>query len=342
MPLLNIEQAQIQSNQKILVRCDLDVPIENGQIQDEFRLQACLKTLQYIIAHQATPIIIGHMGRPTQNDQNLSTQQLKPFFDENLIPNKYVLLENIRFDAREAQNDLAFAKELVSHTNAAFYVNEAFASSHRDQASITMLPKILPSFAGFTLFNEVQQLSALSKNPARPLTAIIGGAKLETKKPLVKKFIETADFVLLGGKLGLDWDTYQPSNLYLPTDYLDNKDIGPQTISVYERIISRSQSVIWAGPMGLFEEPPYATGTQKIAQAIANSQAFSVAGGGDTIHALNKFGLLDKFSSLAASSSKELPRDIALGRFISTGGGAMLDFLSNGNLPGLKVLGYNG
>ncbi len=324
MPLLNIEHAQLQPNQKILVRCDLDVPIENGQIQDEFRLNSCLKTLQYIIAHEAFPVIIGHMGRPTQNDQNLSTQQLKPFFDKNLIPGKYELLENIRFDARETQNDLNFAKEIVSQTNATLYVNEAFASSHREQTSITMLPKILPSFAGFTLINEVQQLSTLTKNPVRPLTAIIGGAKLETKKPLVKKFVETADFVLLGGKLGLDWDTYQPSNLYLPTDYIDNKDIGPQTIAVYERIISRAKSVVWAGPMGLFEQDQYATGTQKIAQAIANSQAFSVAGGGDTIHALTKFGLLDKF------------------KFISTGGGAMLDFLSNGNLPGLKVLGYNG
>ncbi len=324
MPLLNIEQAQIQPNQKILVRCDLDVPIEDGQVQDEFRLNSCLKTLQYIIAHEATPVIVGHIGRPAQNDQNLSTQQLKPFFDKNLIPTKYELLENIRFDVRETQNDLNFAKELVAQTKATIYINEAFASSHREQTSITMLPKILPSFVGFTLFNEVAQLSALLKNPKRPFTAIIGGAKLETKKPLVKKFIETADFVLLGGKLGLDWDTYQPSNLYLPTDYIDNKDIGPQTIAVYERILSRSNAVVWAGPMGLFEEPQYSTGTQKIAQAIANSQAFSVAGGGDTIHALNKFGLADKFS------------------FISTGGGAMLDFLSNGNLPGLKVLGYNG
>jgi phosphoglycerate kinase len=329
MSLTSIEHAKIQPKQKILVRCDLDVPIQNGQIQDEFRLQSCLKTLQYIIAHEATPIILGHMGRPTTlTEPNLSTHQLKPFFDKNLIPEHYQLLENTRFDPREAQNDLSFAKELVQQTQATAYVNEAFASSHREQTSITMLPKLLPSYAGFTLATEVQQLSTLFSNPKRPLTAIIGGAKLETKKPLVKKFLETADFVLLGGKLGLDWDTYQPSNLYMPTDYVENKDIGPETVKVYERIISRSQSIVWAGPMGLFEESKYAHGTQQIAQAIAlatsHSAAFSVAGGGDTIHALAKLDMLSKFS------------------FISTGGGAMLDFLSNQNLPGLSALSYNG
>lgn len=329
MSLTSIEHAKIQPKQKILVRCDLDVPIQNGQIQDQFRLNSCLKTLRYIIAHEATPIILGHMGRPkTSNEQNLSTQQLKPFFDQNLIPNHYELLENVRFDPREAQNDLTFAKELIQQTQATAYVNEAFASSHREQTSITMLPKLLTSYVGFTLANEVQQLSALLTNPKRPLVAIIGGAKLETKKPLVKKFLETADFVLLGGKLGLDWDTYQPSNLYLPTDYIDNKDIGPQTFQIYERIIMRAKSIVWAGPMGLFEEEKYALGTQKIAQSIAQAtttqSAFSVAGGGDTIHALTNFGVTKDFS------------------FISTGGGAMLDFLANGNLPGLAALGYNG
>lgn len=324
MPLTSIQTLKPEPNQKILVRCDLDVPIENGTIQDEFRLNSCLKTLQYIIAHEAIPVILGHMGRPNNNDPKLSTQQLKPFFDKNLIPTKYELLENIRFDERESQNDLTFAKEIIKQTNASIYVNEAFASSHREQTSITAFPKILPSFAGFTLFNEVTQLSALIQNPKRPFVAIIGGAKLETKKPLVKKFLETADFVLLGGKLGLDWQTHQPANLFLPTDYIENKDIGTKTIQTYQRIINRAGSLIWAGPMGLFEEAKYSMGTQQIAQAIVSSLAFSVAGGGDTIHALTKLGLLDKFG------------------FISTGGGAMLDFLSNGNLPGLKALGYNG
>ena len=324
MPLICIKDIAITPGSKVLVRCDLDVPVVDGKVVDTFRLKACLDTLKFIIAAKAIPVILGSLGRPDGVDESLSTKHLKSFFDDGL-GGSYELLENCRFDPREKLGDMGYAKELVEKSGATLFVNESFGMNHRAYTSIVTLPKLLPSYAGFTLHNEVLNLSKVIKSPARPLVAIIGGAKLESKKPIVTKFVEIADYVLVGGKIGLEWDTYVPQNLFLPLDYSDEtkKDIGIKTAEAYTKLIKRSATVVWAGPLGFFEDGNYCLGTNSIAQAVTSSSAFSVAGGGDTIHALTKSGLLGKFS------------------FVSTGGGAMLEFLIHGNLPGLLALGYN-
>lgn len=326
MPLKCISDFLIDSGSKVIVRCDLDVPLENGVILDDFRLTASLSTLHFVLEHKATPVILGHIGRPEGVERQFSTSVLNEFYDSHLGSGNYMLMENTRFDPREKSADLEFAKELAEKSQASVYVNDAFGVSHRQDTSVVSLPRILPSYAGLSLVNEIKNIEIVTKNPKRPLVAIIGGAKLETKKPLVKKFVDTADYVLVGGRIGLEWDTYIPSNLYLPSDYSDDKkfDIGIQTAQTYVNIINRAATIIWAGPMGKFEEDKYALGTNTIAQTISRSSAFSVVGGGDTIHALKRINMLTSFS------------------FVSAGGGALLDYLVYGNLPGLRALGYNG
>ena len=322
----SITYAQIAAGSKILVRCDLDVPLENGKILDTFRLTASLPTFNYIKEHGAMPVILGHIGRPQGIEPDLSTTILASFYDKQLGAGNYVLLENSRFDSREKNADISFAKELVQKSGAVLYVNDAFGVSHRADTTVVALPKVLTSYAGISLMNEINNIEKVIKDPKRPLVAVICGAKLETKKPLVKKFVEFADYVLIGGRIGLEWDTYIPSNLYLPSDYSDDQkfDIGIKTAETYVNILNRAGTVVWAGPMGKFEEEKYALGTNTIAQTISKSPAFSVVGGGDTIHALAKIGMVESFS------------------FVSAGGGALLDYLVLGNLPGLKALGYNG
>lgn len=308
------------ANKKVLVRCDLDVPIENGKILESYRLEAALPTLKYLQRSGAKVIIAGHMGKPDGKvDQKLSTEQLKSFFDQKLGLDSFELLENLRFDSREEANDEEFAKELAQLAD--IYVNESFATSHRNHASIVGIPKYLPHFAGLRFEQEIENLSKVLNNPAKPLVAIIGGAKLESKKPVVSKFLEIADYVLLGQKLGLDWKDEIPENLHLPIDAKDQIfDIGPETINEYKKIIASAKTIIWAGPMGIFEEPAHEKGTKEIAQAIADAQAYKVAGGGNTVDAINRYHLGDKIN------------------FVSTGGSAMLEYLANETLPGLEAL----
>ena len=320
----SIASADLTSQTRVLVRCDLDVPLENGDVQELYRLESLLPTLDYILGKGAHPVICGHIGRPGgQANPDLSTEHLRAFFNKHLGEDHFTLLENLRFDPGEDKNSLNFAKTLA--LKAEVYVNESFATCHRFSASMVTLPELLPSFAGIHLMEEVSTLSKLIKDPERPLIAIIGGAKLESKKPAVKKFAQLADLVLVGGKIGLDWDEDVPQNVVLPQDYAEeNKDIGPQTIKNYIEAIKSAKTIIWSGPLGMFEDTRYINGTKSIAYAIAQSSAYSIIGGGDTIAALSKTGYL-----------KEID-------FISTGGGALLEFLLHGNLPALESLGYHG
>jgi phosphoglycerate kinase len=318
----SLENAPIQKGTKVFVRGDLDVPIKNGAVQESFRLDSMLPTLNYLKQKQAYIILAGHIGKPKGKFvKELSTEQLKPYFNKHLGEGSYVLLENLRFDPREEQNDLAFSRELSKLAD--LYINECFSTSHRKHASFVGIPQFIPAFAGFRLIREVEVLSRAIKNPKRPLVAIIGGAKIESKLPVINKFLEVADAVLVGGKIGMEWEGHVPNNLYLPKDYAnENKDIGSQTIKGFEDMLQTAGTVVWAGPMGLYEEIPYDNGTKLAAEAVIRSGAYSIAGGGDTISALNKIGLGDKFD------------------FISTGGGAMLEFLAKGTLPGIEVLNH--
>lgn len=316
----SILDAQISSGTRVFVRLDLDVPIEDNNIENTFRLDKALKTLNYIIEKGGIPVIAGHIGRPKgSQDPALSTNILKNYFDEKLGIENYELLENLRFNPGEEKNSKEFASKLSQ--KAEIYINESFATCHREHASMVGVPKILPAFAGFRLEEEVRNLSKIAGSADKPFVAIIAGIKLESKKPAINKFVEIADQVLVGGTLGLSWNEETPSNLHLPTDYAtDNKDIGPQTIETYKKILSKAKTVLWAGPVGMWENEKFATGTQEIAKAVVATDSFKVAGGGDTVAALTALGFIDQFS------------------FVSTGGGAMLKFLVDETLPALEVL----
>lgn len=323
-----LTEANIVAGTRVFVRCDLDVPVVNGEIQEKFRLQESLETLKYITGHGGIPVIAGHLGKPDGKVvPELSTKILLPFYTQNLGENTFELLENLRFDSREEANDPTYVEELA--TKAELYVNESFSTCHRNHASITGLPTKLQAFVGFRLAHELRSLSKLLKNNKPPFVAIIGGAKLESKMPVVSKFLETADTVILGGKLALEWKTAIPAKLLLPIDYAqDNKDIGLKSIDIFTKAIDQAKTILWAGPMGAYEDPAYLEGTRRLARRIAelsvSEGVYSVIGGGDTIAAIRQCTSLDKFG------------------FVSTGGGAMLQFLANGNLPGLEALGYNG
>jgi len=316
----------------VLLRVDFNVSIEGGKVQDETRVTAVIPTIKLLLDKKSKVILLSHLGRPQGVDKTLSLKPIKEvletligqkvnFFD-NLEEKNFTslnLLENLRFWPEEEANDLKFAKKLASLGEV--YVNDAFPVSHRADASIVGIPQFLPSFAGLRLEEEVKQLTQILKQPKNPLVAIIGGAKIETKLPAITNLARIADKVLVGGRLmfEIQKEKLEP-NIVLASDDIDTKDIGKESIENFSQIISEAGEIIWNGPLGLFEQEKYAVGTKAIAQAIIDSGAYSIVGGGETIAALNKFGFLDKMG------------------YVSTGGGAMLEFLAGKKLPGLEAL----
>lgn len=376
-------------NKTALVRCDFDVPLDDkGKIEDDFRIKQTIPTIEYLIKNKAKIILIAHMGRP--GGKIVESLRLTPVQDkltnylgfpikksldcvgekvavqaDRLKEGEVLLLENLRFHKGERENDPKFTKEIAELGDV--YINNAFGNSHRAHASIVGLPKYLPSGAGLLLEKEVKILSRVLEKPWRPLVAVIGGVKIESKIKVIKQFLEKADHLLIGGKIanailiakgicvGRPWPPEEAvkeikkfkltsTKLHLPIDAVaspdetgqfyvresapakvrkDEKllDIGPETIKMFSTIIKDAKMIVWSGPLGYFEEPLFEKGTKEIAEKIArNHRAFKVAGGGDTIFALTKFGLRNKFDH------------------VSTGGGAMLSFLSGEKLPGLKAL----
>ena len=316
--------APINKGTKVFVRCDLDVPVENGVVKEAFRLESSLPTLKYIIEKGGIPVIAGHMGKPNgKEDMKLSTQQLVPYFNENLGEGNYEILENLRFNPGEEENTEEFSKELS--TKAEVYVNESFATCHRKHASIVGITAFLPSFAGFNLQKEVEALTKVMYEPEKPLSLIVGGVKLESKLPVIEKFLDKADFIMLSSILSPNWSKEITHNMLL-ADNSDatSKDIDENTRQKFIWAIEKSRTVLWAGPLGMYEDEQFIQGTKEIAEKIAERTqkdgVYSVVGGGDTVAAINKLGLSDKFS------------------FVSTGGGAMLQFLADGTLPGIEAL----
>ena len=301
-------------NKRVLVRCDFNVPLDdNGNVVDDFRIKQTLPTLKYLQDEGAKIILISHRS----DDKSLDTawERLGKYIDIKEIK----FLENLRFNKGEKENSEKFAKDLAGLADV--FVNDAFGVCHREHASVVSIPKYLPSVAGFLLHKEVKILSKVLKDPERPLVAIIGGAKLESKAKVIDTFLEVADQVLIGGRIGFDLKT-KSDKLYIPSDYLDDFDIGSETIETFTNVIKKAKLVVWAGPMGKFEDSKYQKGSRVVAEEIIKSGAFSVVGGGDTIAVLNRFNLKDKFNH------------------VSTGGGAMLTFLAGDELPGLKALNY--
>jgi phosphoglycerate kinase len=319
-----IQQAPIHKGTKVFVRGDLDVPIGNGTIQDTTRLDNTLETLRYIIEKGGFPIIGGHIGRPKgEYKEELSTKHILPYFIEKLGESTFELVENLRFDPREKENSAEYAKELAD--KAEIYVNDSFSTCHREHASVTGIPQCLPAYAGISLQRELEVLGKTRQNPQKPLVIIVGGIKLDDKLPVIHKFIHVANTILLGGKAGLHWTEDVPENLILPLDYAqDSLDIGPQTVELYKKYIAAAKTIVWAGPVGKFEDDKFFEGTKQIASAMAQATqengAFTLIGGGDTLAAVKKAGYIDKIS------------------FASAGGSAMLKYLANGNLVGLEKL----
>lgn len=342
MKLPTVDQADLKGK-RVFVRGDIDVPLDQGRIKDETRLQAVWPTIDYLLKQDCSVVVGGHMGWPGgRTDLGLSTRPvaewmalqesrrvgkqeseevagvcLKGNICGFVVTEKLVVLENLRFDPREETDDVGFATELASL--AEVYVNESFAESHREVASIVGLPVLLPHYAGLRLVKEVEVLSGVLENPKRPLVVVVGGAKLDTKLPVINKMAKFADRVIVGGKLLAETKERISEVLYLELT-LDGKDSTAESVDQCQIIFSYAGTIVWNGPLGIFEDYTNQVGTRWIAELIARSKAYKVVGGGDTVEFLNRSGLISDFD------------------FVSTGGGAMLAFLADGTLPGIEVL----
>ena len=339
-----IQNANIE-NKKVLLRVGFNVEVEKGEIKEKFKIESAKDTLNYLLKRKAQVALVSHLGRPGGKiEPKFSLAPLVNKIEEILkckikfIPNcigkevlenvanlkkgTVILLENVRFYKGERENNIAFAKKLA--TGFDIFVNDAFSVSHRDQASVTGVTKFLPSYAGLRLQKEIEEMKKIKQNSLFPSVAIVGGAKIATKLPMIKFFESRYDYILVGGKIAneiLDQKLEFSQKVILPVDFAQSHlDIGNKTIAKFEKIILKAKMIIWNGPLGKFEEKKYAVGSEAILKAIIKSGAYSVIGGGETIEILQRNKSMDKVS------------------FISTGGGAMLAYLSGEKMPGIEVL----
>tara|TARA_B100000989_G_scaffold17286_1_gene11400 strand:- start:664 stop:1842 length:1179 start_codon:yes stop_codon:yes gene_type:complete len=389
----SIKDQENLNKKNVLLRLDLNVPLKNGLITDETRINKVIPIINFLIKEQSKIIIISHVGRP--NGKLNSNLSLKPICEnvekkikkkirlvkkdifklkkEDLFKdpsNQIVFLENIRFYAEEEKNDSNFAKHLAKLAD--LYVNDAFSCSHRLHASVSKITEFLPSFAGLQLETEINALKKVTTEIKKPITCIIGGSKISTKIGIIKNLISKFDNIIIVGGMANNIIKYKGNQIgksireencdfmikeifetlenysckiTLPEDVLIGKnlddkpqvkelnnikdddfilDIGPKTLDRIKDIIENSESVLWNGPAGYFENPNFAEGSFEIAKAIIkknkNNSIFSVVGGGDTIALINKIKAIENFN------------------FVSTAGGAFLEYLEGKELPGIKAL----
>lgn len=371
--------------QRVLVREDFNVPLKDGKILDDSRLQAAIPTLQHLIKAGARVMIMSHFGRPTEGEFSaelslapiaVALSQLlgqpvaliAEWQDINVAPGQVVLLENIRFQAGESKNDPVLAKKLASLCD--IFVMDAFAVSHRAAAStVGVIEYAKQAVAGPLLEREMAALNQAFNAPKRPLVAVVGGSKVSTKLEVLKSLIKKVDILIVGGGIAntflvaagqnvgeslvedglvetagdlLAYAREHGKTVLLPIDTVVSHDInashgdvktlreltstdkifdvGPRAIEAMKRTIANAETVIWNGPVGVFENPAFAEGTKALSEAIANSKAFSLAGGGETLAAISQFKVSDKIS------------------YISTGGGAFLEWLAGDTLPAVAAL----
>lgn len=309
------------SGKRVIVRLDLD--ISEG---DNYRLNSAKETLLYLVQNKAKIVIIGHKGRPGGKVvPELSLSALaKPLADligQTVVfeqPGEIVLKENLRFNPGEEANDETFAQQLAALGD--LYVNEAFADSHRAHASIVGIPKFLPHAAGIHLAREVENLSRVLENPKKPTTLIISGVK-EDKVEMLKKAREVFDLVLVGGRLPeYLGDSFADPKVIVARLNPDREDITIHSIEDFEAKISTAGTIVLAGVPGKYEDEGHRLGTERVFRAVANSPAYKVVGGGDSLAVVSMLNLADKFD------------------WVSVGGGAMLEFLTQGSLPGIAAL----
>ncbi|MCX6753776.1 MAG: phosphoglycerate kinase [Candidatus Nomurabacteria bacterium] len=370
----SIKDIENLKGKRVMVRVDFNVPMKDDKIVDDFRIKAALPTIEYLQKKGAVVILIAHIGEDGEKSLKPVALKLKkivknfnfiesPIFSDitkrtinNFKNGDVVLLENIRREAGEKTNSPSFARGLSRFGD--IYVNDAFSVSHRVHASIVGITKYLPSYAGLQMQDEINNLSK-AFNPKHPFLFILGGSKFETKIPLIKKFLRDADHVFIGGAIANDFFKHKGyevgvslvggsnlqikpflkcKNLVLPTDVIAVKgnarrdikpnevtseenilDIGKASIEVLKELIEKAQFVLWNGPLGKYESG-FGGSTESVLKIIAKSKAMSIVGGGDTVALISKLKLGSKIG------------------FVSTGGGATLDFLAKGTLPGIKAL----
>lgn len=351
----SIKKIKNLKNKKVLLRVDYNVPIKNGKVEDDFRIKKSVPTILYLLGKGAHVHILMHLGDDGSSDTKIV---INYFFKITKFPkDRITFSENIRKFEGEMKNDTKFAKSLAQGFD--LYVNDAFSVSHRKHASITRVPKYLPSFMGLQLEAEIKHLSICFQKPKHPFLFILGGAKFSTKLPLIKKFLNKADHVFVGGALfneflekagfnigksKIDKNFILPKNILnnkkilLPTDVLvENNgkfynrkiqdiqkedfiiDIGTESTKFLSETVLRSKLILWNGPLGKYEDGGDKA-TRTILKEISKTKSVSIIGGGDTVDLVNELNLENKFT------------------FVSTGGGATLEFLSQGTLPGIQAL----
>lgn len=378
---------------KVIVRCDFNVPLKDGEITDDTRIRAALPTIEYLVQNGSAVILMSHLGRPEGKADMKYT--LAPVADRlsellgrkitfapsdevvddgvkakaaSLKPGEIMLLENVRFRKEETKNGADFAKELASLAD--IFVNDAFGTAHRAHSSTAGIADYLPAVSGFLIEKEIKFLGEAVENPERPFVAIMGGAKVGDKISVIENLLKKVDTLIIGG--GMAYTFYKAMGYEIGTSILDESsielagellkkaenakvklllpvdvvcgeefsndtrtavfkrdempadmmglDIGPATVELYKKEISSAATVVWNGPMGVFEMENFAKGTFEIAKALSQSSAVTIIGGGDSAAAVESFGLAEKMTH------------------ISTGGGASLEFLEGKELPGVAVL----
>jgi phosphoglycerate kinase len=339
----SVRDADVEGK-RALVRVDFNVPLEEGRVADDTRIRAALPTIEILLERGASEVVLmSHLGRPKGEDPALSMEPVRARLRELLPDDRVRLLENTRFDPRETENDETFARELVDERE--LFVNDAFGSAHRAHASTVGVAQILPAYAGLLLERELEELGKLLGDVERPFVLVSGGAKVEDKLGVLRNLGDRADEVLIGGKMAeevreenpLEFEIVLPRDVVaaaafeaeaeakvVPYDDLPDGwlglDIGPETRADFGERIRRAKTVFWNGPMGVFEWPRFAEGTKAVAEAVADVDGFTVVGGADSVRALHEVGLAEQVS------------------WVSTGGGAALEFLEGKELPGVAVI----
>jgi 3-phosphoglycerate kinase len=339
----SVRQAEV-GGKHVLVRADLNVPLEEGRVADDNRIRKALPTLEYLLEHEAAEVAVcSHLGRPKGPDPGFSMTPVARRLRELLPDERIDVLENTRFDPGETTNDPEFARRLSEGRD--LFVQDAFGSVHRAHASTVGVAQLLPAYAGLLVERELEELGKLLGDVERPFVLVSGGAKVEDKLEVLRNLGGRADTVLVGGKMAEELREHNPLGFpvelprdvvaaaafeadaetkVVPFDQLPEGwlglDIGPETREAFAADIAKAKTIFWNGPMGVFEWLRFAEGTKAVAEAVARSDAYSVVGGADSARALRELGLEDQVS------------------WLSTGGGAALEFLAGKELPGVTVI----